>query len=218
MSRAARTVAAALLLGIGVAYDAKPEDDRSFPGAHSCAADEALATFGAGCFWSVELAFQRLHGVVQTQVGYMGGAVDRPSYEQVYTGETGHVEVVQLVYRPADISFSQLLEAFETKLPTSSNHHTVGSHLTFDQLVAKPNPKDDHGTQYRSVIFTHDEAQHDEAEAWKARAMEARGASIVTAIEPATTFWPAEAYHQQFLEKGGQDASKGSEEPIKCYG
>ena len=74
------------------------------------------------------------------------------------------------------------------------------------------------GTQYRSVVFTHDASQQQEAEAWKARLQAGREQKIVTAVEPAAAFWPAETYHQQFLEKGGQDASKGSTEPIKCYG
>lgn len=216
-----RAILAAALLSIAArAADAgaDADKDRSFPGSMSCAADEQLATFGAGCFWSVELAFQRLPGVVSTQVGYMGGSVERPEYEAVYAGETGHVEVVQLVYDPSLVSYAQLLEVFEKKLPTSDGHETVGSHLTFDQLIAKHNPKDDHGTQYRSVIFAHGDAQLREAAAWKERIEAERGAPIVTSIEPAEAFWPAEAYHQQYLEKGGQDASKGSEEPIRCYG
>ena len=139
------------------AYEATADDDRTIPDGISCAAHEAIATFAAGCFWSVELAF------------------------------------------PA-------------------GHKTVGSHLTFDQLLAKPNPKDDHGTQYRSEVFTHSAEQHEAATAWKRRLEVERGSPIVTAISPAPAFWPAEEYHQQFLEKGGQDASKGSAEAIKCYG
>ena len=192
--------------------------DQSFPESMTCASGEVLATFGAGCFWSVELAFQRLPGVKRSQVGYMGGSVSRPKYESVYAGETGHVEVVQLVYDPAVVKYADLLEVFAAKLPTSEGHDTVGSHLTFDQLVAKHNPKDDHGTQYRSVIFTHDAMQEREALAWKERLEVEKGVTIVTSVEPALTFWPAESYHQKYLEKGGQDASKGSSEPIKCYG
>lgn len=194
------------------------EEDHTFPAAMSCTANEALATFAAGCFWSVELAFQRLPGVVRTQVGYTGGHVEEPKYKSVYAGETGHAEAVQLVYDPAVITYAELLDTFSTKLPTSKGHATVGSHLTFDQLVAKHNPKDDHGTQYRSAVFTHTEEQRREAESWKQRTEIAMGTPIVTTIEDAVAFWPAEEYHQAYLEKGGQDASKGSTEPIKCYG
>ena len=126
-------------------------------------------------------------------------------------------ELPWLFATPSPRAMQWCLRDVETKLPTSSNHHTVGSHLTFDQLIAEPNPKDDHGSQYRSVVFVHDEAQRKEAEAWKAR-LQTGGLAVVTSIERAKAFWPAEVYHQQFLEKGGQDASKGSEEPIKCYG
>jgi len=112
-----RSLWRALLLAATVA---EPQND-SFPGEMSCAADESLATFAAGCFWSVELAYQRLPGVLRTQVGYMGGSVERPAYKAVYAGETGHAEVVQLVYRPKDVSFAELLEVFENKLPTSSS-------------------------------------------------------------------------------------------------
>ena len=211
-------LAAVLLSAAAHAADAAADKDLSFPGGMDCGADEQLATFGAGCFWSVELAFQRLPGVVSTQVGYMGGEVERPEYEAVYAGSTGHVEVVQLVFDPKKVSYAELLAVFEKKLPTSDGHETVGSHLTFDQLVAKHNPKDDHGTQYRSVVFAHGDEQWQEATAWRERLEAAHDHPIVTAIEHADTFWPAEAYHQQYLEKGGQDASKGSDEPIKCYG
>jgi peptide methionine sulfoxide reductase MsrA len=207
-----------LLCRASHAYEATADDDRTIPDGISCAAHEEIATFAAGCFWSVELAFQRVPGVLRTQVGYMGGDTERPAYESVYTGETGHAEVVQLVFDPAVVSYEELLEVFEKKLPTSAGHKTVGSHLTFDQLLAKPNPKDDHGTQYRSEVFTHSAEQHEAATAWKRRLEVERGSSIVTAISPAPAFWPAEEYHQQFLEKGGQDASKGSAEAIKCYG
>ena len=86
------------------------------------------------------------------------------------------------------------------------------------QMVATHNPKDDHGTQYRSAVYTHTPAQRAEAVAWKAKAEAALGRSIVTALEDASKFWPAEEYHQRYLEKGGQDATKESEAPIKCYG
>ena len=213
------------VLALAIAALADGSEDHSFPDTMSCAANEAIATFGAGCFWSVELAFQRLPGVIRTQVGYMGGSVDRPSYKEVYAGGTGHVEVVQLVFDPSVVTFTELLDVFAKKLPTSKaralasppglpdtplrsvvpmamqDHETVGSHLTFDQLVAAHNPKDDHGTQYRSVVFVHDEAQQQEATRWKQGLQAERdatgaGGTIVTAIEPALPFWPAEEYHR----------------------
>ena len=85
-------------------------------------------------------------------------------------------------------------------------------------MVAQHNPKDDHGTQYRSAVFTHTDAQQEEAESWKQQLEAKRGGPVVTSIEPAGPFYPAEEYHQRYLEKGGQDASKESTEPIKCYG
>jgi len=208
-----RTTSLVLVSLMGVAAK-----DTRFPAESSCEAHEAVATIAAGCFWSVELAFQRVPGVLSTQVGYTGGHVERPRYEDVYAGITGHAEAVRLVYDPSVITFPQILHIFEKDLPTSAGHETVGSHLTFDQMVAKHNPKDDHGSQYRSVVFTHDGTQQQEAEAWKARLEARHGKPIVTTVEPVSTFWPAEEYHQQYLEKGGQDADKGSSEPIKCYG
>ena len=95
------------------------------------------------------------------------------------------------MYDPAVVSFGDLLEVFTSKLPTSEGHATVGSHLTFDQMVAQHNPKDDHGTQYRSAVFTHTDQQQEEAEAWK-KNLEAERGPIVTSIEPAGTFYPAE--------------------------
>lgn len=221
-----RSLLNGLLLCAALAIGSAAEQDQSFPeavstgcgGDETCAAREEIATFAAGCFWSVELAFQRVPGVLSTQVGYAGGTVARPKYEDVYAGATQHAEVVRLVYDPEVVSFATLLDVFATKLPTSANHATVGSHLTFNQLVAKHNPADDHGTQYRSAVFYETGPQREAAVAWK-RALEAKtGAKIVTSIEVAHNFWPAEEYHQRYLEKGGQSAEKGSEENIKCYG
>jgi peptide-methionine (S)-S-oxide reductase len=149
----------------------------------------AKATFGAGCFWGVEAAFRKIPGVIATAVGYSGGHVENPSYRQVCSDNTGHVEVVEVEYDAAKVSFEQLLAVFwENHDPTQVNRQGP-----------------DIGSQYRSVIFYHDEAQKTAAEASKA-ALNASGRyrrPIATAIEPAATFWRAEEYHQQYLEKRG---------------
>jgi peptide-methionine (S)-S-oxide reductase len=149
----------------------------------------AKAMFGAGCFWGVEAAFRKIPGVLATAVGYSGGHVANPTYRQVCSDSTGHAEVVEVEYDPARVSYEQLLAVFwENHDPTQLNRQGP-----------------DIGSQYRSVIFYYDEAQKAAAEASKA-ALEASGRyrrPIVTAIEPAGTFWRAEEYHQQYLEKRG---------------
>ncbi|MFZ5913280.1 MAG: peptide-methionine (S)-S-oxide reductase MsrA [Pseudomonadota bacterium] len=152
-------------------------------------AKRAEATFGAGCFWGVEAAFRRVNGVFATAVGYMGGVMDNPTYEDVCYTQTQHAEVVKVVYDPRRVSYDQLLEVFwENHDPTTLNRQGR-----------------DVGTQYRSVIFYHNEAQAEAARASLKR-LEASGRfkrPIVTEITPASTFWMAEDYHQQYLEKRG---------------
>jgi peptide-methionine (S)-S-oxide reductase len=150
------------------------------------------ATFGAGCFWGVEAAFRQVPGVIGTAVGYAGGTVDNPGYRLVCTDTTGHAEVVEVEYDPAKVTYEQLLNVFwDNHDPTQLNRQGP-----------------DVGTQYRSVIFYHSDAQRQAAEASK----EARQASgkhrrpIVTAIQPAAAFWRAEEYHQQYLEKRGRSS------------
>jgi peptide-methionine (S)-S-oxide reductase len=148
------------------------------------------ATFGAGCFWGVEETFRNLKGVVATAVGYAGGTKQNPSYEDVCTDRTGHAEVVEVEYDPAEISYEQLLDVFW------SNHNPT--------TLNRQGP--DVGTQYRSVIFYHSPEQKTAAESSKER-LQNTGRfprPIVTAIEPASTFWRAEEYHQQYLKKRGQ--------------
>jgi peptide-methionine (S)-S-oxide reductase len=144
----------------------------------------ATATFGAGCFWGVEAAFRNVEGVTATAVGYEGGHADDPSYEQVCSHTTGHAEVVQVEYDP-----QQLLDVFWSEHdPTQLNRQGP-----------------DVGDQYRSVIFVHDEDQEKAARA-SLEAEERSGRHrrpIVTQILPAETFWEAEGYHQQYLEKRG---------------
>lgn len=149
----------------------------------------AIATFGAGCFWGVEAAFRKVPGVLSTAVGYAGGAIEQPSYEMVCTGQTGHAEVVQVTYDPDKIGYDQLLDVFW------ANHDPT--------QLNRQGP--DIGTQYRSAIFFHDAEQEEEAKASLAR-LEASGihrGAVTTEITPASTFWKAEDYHQQYLEKRG---------------
>lgn len=147
------------------------------------------ATFGAGCFWGVEAAFRQLAGVTSTAVGYTGGTLKNPSYEDVCTGRTGHAEVVEVQYDPAQISYEELLKVFwDNHDPTTLNRQGP-----------------DVGTQYRSAIFFHTPEQAALAQASKEQ-MQASGLysrAIVTQIVPATEFYRAEEYHQQYLQKRG---------------
>ena len=146
------------------------------------------ATFGAGCFWGVEAAFRALPGVTRTTVGYTGGRVENPSYGRVCRGRTGHAEAVQVEYDPGVISHDKLLDTFwEIHNPTTRNRQGW-----------------DVGSQYRSAIFAHDEAQLDAAVASRDERQRHLKRQIVTEIAPASRFWAAEDYHQQYLEKRGQ--------------
>jgi len=149
----------------------------------------ANAMFGAGCFWGVEAAFRRLKGVKSTAVGYAGGSLKNPTYHDVCTGTTGHAEVVMVEYDPAVTAYDDLLTVFwENHDPTTLNRQGP-----------------DVGTQYRSAIFFESPEQEAAAVASKER-LEKSGRfkrPIVTQIEPATDFWRAEDYHQQYLEKRG---------------
>ncbi len=147
------------------------------------------ATFGMGCFWCSEAVFDRLKGVVKVVSGYSGGQVKNPSYEQVSTGQTGHAESVQITFDPAVISYGQLLEVFfKTHDPTTLNRQ--GS---------------DVGTQYRSVIFYHNDEQRKLAEDYKRKLEAARAfhGPIVTQIVPFQEFFPAEDYHQDYYRLHG---------------
>lgn len=147
------------------------------------------ATFGAGCFWGVEAAYRKTKGVISTAVGYMGGNLKNPSYEDVCTDKTSHVEVVQIEFDPLVVSYENLLEVFwNIHDPTQLN---------------KQGP--DIGTQYKSVIFYHDEKQKKKAEVSKNKQEKLKKYSkpIVTEILEAKTFYKAEEYHQQYFEKRG---------------
>jgi peptide-methionine (S)-S-oxide reductase len=149
----------------------------------------AKATFGAGCFWGVESAFRELKGVTDAAVGYMGGTLANPTYQDVCTDRTGHAEVVQLDYDPEQISYEQLLRAFfDLHDPTTLNRQGP-----------------DYGKQYRSVIFFHDAEQERAAQKIKDE-LDRAGRfprKIVTQIVAATDFWRAEEYHQRYFEKHG---------------
>ncbi len=148
-----------------------------------------LATFGAGCFWGVEVAFRQVPGVKDALVGYLGGTLANPTYKDVCTGKTGHAEVVQVRYDPSQVNYDRLLDVFwENHNPTTLNRQGP-----------------DVGAQYRSAVFYHTPEQKRAAEESKSR-LEASGKlrrPVVTEITAASTFYPAEDYHQRYLEKRG---------------
>ncbi|XP_022737649.1 peptide methionine sulfoxide reductase-like [Durio zibethinus] len=164
--------------------------------------------FGAGCFWGAELAFQRVEGVVKTEVGYSQGHIPDPNYRLVCAGTTNHVEVVRIQFDPEVCPFTNLLSVFWGRHdPTTLNRQGR-----------------DVGSQYRSGIYYYNENQARLArESLEAKQLELKDKKIVTEILPAKRFYRAEEYHQKYLEKGGrsgskQSAEKGCTDPIRCYG
>jgi peptide-methionine (S)-S-oxide reductase len=151
-----------------------------------------IATFGAGCFWCVEAQFQLLDGVLSVQSGFEGGTVKNPSYKEVCNGTTGHAEVCQITYDPAKISYDELLAAFwKSHDPTQLNRQG-----------------NDIGTQYRSVIFYHNEKQKELAEKYKKELTDSHvwDKPVVTEISPAATFYKAEDYHQDYFNLNGSES------------
>jgi methionine-S-sulfoxide reductase len=145
------------------------------------------ATLAGGCFWGVEELIRKLPGVVDTEVGYTGGTLDNPRYEDVKTGRTGHAESIQITFDPATISYEEILRFFfRLHDPTTPNRQG-----------------NDVGTQYRSAIFVHDAQQRETAERVKAEvdASKKWPKPVVTEIVEATRFWPAEGYHQDYLQR-----------------
>ncbi|KAF8703490.1 hypothetical protein HU200_032298 [Digitaria exilis] len=155
------------------------------PDTDAAATGEGLevAQFAAGCFWSVELTYQRLPGVARTEVGYSQGHLDEPTYELVCAHGTGHAEVVRVHYDPETCTYAALLDAFWKKINTTTLNRQ--ERLARESLAEEQNKWED---------------------------------PIVTEILPARRFYPAEEYHQRYLEKGGQSAEKGCTDPMRCYG
>ena len=143
------------------------------------------ATLAGGCFWGVEELIRKLPGVIDTTVGYAGGSLANPRYEDVKTGRTGHAESLQIVFDPQKISYDEILDYFfRLHDPTTVNQQG-----------------NDRGTQYRSIIFYHDEKQREAAERAKQRAQAKWPRPIVTEVVPAPTFYPGEEYHQDYLQR-----------------
>jgi peptide-methionine (S)-S-oxide reductase len=165
------------------------QSDKSMVGGTSISGDSQLATFGSGCFWCTEAVFQNVNGVQRVESGYMGGKVKNPSYKEVCSGLTGHAEVIQLTFDPKVISYKELLEIFwKTHDPTTLNKQGA-----------------DEGTQYRSVIYYHNEEQGKLAADYKKK-LDDSGAfdnPIVTEISPANDFYKAEDYHQNYYNLNG---------------
>jgi peptide-methionine (S)-S-oxide reductase len=147
------------------------------------------ATFGAGCFWCVEAIFQRLDGVLKVESGYSGGSVKNPSYKEVCNGTTGHAEVIRLTYDRSKVSYDELLEVFwKTHDPTTPNRQG-----------------NDVGTQYRSVVFYHNEEQRRTAEEYKKKINDEKAypKPVITEISPLINYYPAENYHQNYYNQNG---------------
>ncbi|CAA0834524.1 Peptide methionine sulfoxide reductase A4-chloroplastic [Striga hermonthica] len=177
------------------------------PDGEAPAAGQQFAQFGAGCFWGVELAFQRVPGVTKTEVGYSQGYLHNPTYEDVCSGTTKHSEVVRVQYDPKDCGFDALLDVFWARHdPTTLNRQG-----------------NDVGTQYRSGIYFYTIEQEKAAIESKERQQKVLNKNVMTEILPAKKFYRAEEYHQQYLAKGGrfgsrQSTEKGCNDPIRCYG
>lgn len=164
--------------------------------------------FGAGCFWGPQLLFDRVPGVLSTEVGYAQGAVANPTYEQVCSGATGHTEVVKVCYDPEEVPFETLLDTFWAK----------------HDPTAKDRQGNDSGTQYRAGIYTTTDEQAEAAKKYmEAKKAAMPGVKIWTELEPVREYYAAEDYHQNYLSKGGrfnnpQSNAKGCTDPIRCYG
>ncbi len=149
------------------------------------------AIFAAGCFWSVEDSFRHIRGVLTVRSGYTGGSVENPSYEQVCTGKTGHAEAVEILFDPSRVTYEQLADHF-FKIHDPAQKNRQGPDI---------------GTQYRSAIF-YTNSEQKEAAKKIIRRLSEDGREVATELTPATTFWPAEPYHQRYLEKHGSAGCK----------
>jgi peptide-methionine (S)-S-oxide reductase len=195
-----RTIQLSILLGllflqfIACAQKNKYEQSKTFKQMSTSSSKETthkteVATFGAGCFWCTEAQFQQLKGVEKVESGYSGGQTSNPTYKDVCTGSTGHAEVCNIYYNPAAITFDELLAAFWTSHdPTQLNRQG-----------------NDVGTQYRSVIYYHNEEQKRKAEEYKKKLNDEKAwdKPVVTEISPFGTFYKAEDYHQNYYNENG---------------
>lgn len=164
----------------------------------------SVATFAGGCFWGLELAYQRVPGVVHTAVGYTQGPEKGPTYTQVCAGATGHTEAIIVYYDPSETSYDTLLDTFFGRVdPTTANGQG-----------------NDFGRQYRTGVYFHTKEQENAARArfGEEKLLYSSKTPIATELKAAMPFWPAEKYHQQYLSKGGQNAEKGATETVRCYG
>lgn len=167
-----------------------------------------LATFAGGCFWGLELAYQRVPGVAYTAVGYTQGPEKEPTYNAVCAGATGHTEAVIVLYDPSECSYESLLDTFFGRV---------------DPLTVN-GQGNDRGRQYRTGVYYHSKEQEEIAKArFELEQKKYASRKIATECLQAMPFWPAEKYHQQYLEKGGrfnspQSAAKGCTDTIRCYG
>ena len=187
-----RLLPLAILLGAGMSACAEQVDVASASNVQSSSAaktlpNEAVAIFAGGCFWCMEPPFDKLPGVISTTSGYTGGRVPNPSYEQVSSGSTGHAEAIKVVYDPGKVSYQKLLDVF---------WHNIDPYAVDYQFC-------DHGDQYRSAIFTIDAEQAKLAEQSKQVLEDPQhlGKTLATQIVPASTFYPAEDYHQDYYTK-----------------
>ena len=180
------TLHAKLLLGLVIVGGAMLASSRTRAGAETDATGLAKATFAGGCFWCMQPAFDNVAGVVSTQVGYTGGHTKNPTYEEVSSGTTGHAESLEVTYDPKKISYRKLLDVF---------WHNIDPTVRDQQFC-------DEGTQYRTAVFFHDANQQRDALESKAELDKTKPFKepIVTEIVPASTFYPAEDYHQQYCK------------------
>jgi len=169
------------------------------------ASEMERAVFAGGCFWGLELAYQREPGVVGTAVGYTQGSTEEPTYEAVCSGTTGHTEAVEVLFDPSEVSFTRLCELLVERLG--------------DNVYLLNQVGNDRGTQYRHGIYPTSPEQRASATAVLAAVKEnASLGPVRTEVVDEATFWPAEDYHMQYLQKGGQSAKKQAQETIRCYG
>ena len=191
-------------------------DDLDYPGpelARACEGNTSLilsekdpklvlASFAGGCFWGLELAFQRVPGVVYTAVGYTQGTEAGPTYSQVCAGATGHTEALVVYYYPKDVSYETLLDVFFGRIdPMTINGQG-----------------NDFGRQYRTGVYFHSKEQEEVARKRFAEEQLLYSKPLATELKAAMPFWPAEKYHQQYLAKGGQRSEKNATDTIRCYG